>query len=110
MQIQLNLNLNQVKVKSLFRAICATVAEKQNQEVNDCIYQQKNPVVQVSERKYVARPSANASIVTTIRGSRINCHTAVVRALHLTNRTLKENHARMSLVKDTGGDLSFRQC
>ena len=29
-----------------------------------------------------------------------NCHAAVVRALHLTNRTLKENHARMSLVKD----------
>jgi len=33
---------------SLFTAMCATVAGKQNQEVNDFVYQQKNPVVQAS--------------------------------------------------------------
>ena len=57
------------------------------------------PVVRVLEGKCVVRPSADASIVTTVKRSTGKCHAAVVRVIGQTSRTQKENHARMRLVK-----------
>ena len=51
------------------------------------------PVVRVLEGKCVVRPSADASIVTTVKKSTGKCHAAVVRVIQ------QENHARMRLVK-----------